>query len=75
VPCGLTIGPQYIHMVNGFAGQILRLDLDGKVLAATGKPGKGLGLFGEAHNIAVSPTGDLYVADPGYTTVHKFVKK
>jgi DNA-binding beta-propeller fold protein YncE len=75
VPCGLTIGTQYIHMVNGFAGQILRLDLDGKVLAVTGKPGKGLGLFGEAHNIAVSPTGDIYVADPGYTTVHKFVKK
>jgi hypothetical protein len=27
------------------------------VLAATGKPGKGVGEFGEAHFIAVSPTG------------------
>jgi hypothetical protein len=25
-------------MVNGFAGQLLRLDLSGKVLAAVGKP-------------------------------------
>src|ERR1700687_2506094 len=39
LPCSLDIGKQYIYMVNGFAGQILRMDLDGKVLAAVGKPG------------------------------------
>jgi len=43
LPCGLVIGDQYIYMVNGFAGQLLRLDLNGNVLAAVGKPGKGLG--------------------------------
>src|SRR5205814_9635857 len=75
LPCGLDIGSQYIYMVNGFAGQILRMDLDGKVLAATGKTGKGLGEFGEAHYIAVSPKGDLYVADTVNSTLHKFVKK
>ncbi|MSO30150.1 MAG: 6-bladed beta-propeller [Acidobacteria bacterium] len=75
-PCGISIGTQNIYLVNGFAGQILRLDLNGKVLAATEKAvGKGLGLFGEAHNIAVSPNGDLYVADPSTSSVHKFVKK
>jgi hypothetical protein len=62
-------------MVNGFAGQVLRLDLDGKVLAATGKPGKGAGEFGEAHFVAVSPRGEIYVADSVNSAVQKFVKK
>jgi sugar lactone lactonase YvrE len=75
LPCSLAIGDQYIYMVNGFAGQLLRLDLQGKVLAATGKPGTGLGEFGEAHFIAVSPRGEIYVADSVNAAVQKFVKK
>jgi DNA-binding beta-propeller fold protein YncE len=75
LPCGLEIGQQYIYMVNGFAGQLLRLDLNGKVLAAVGKPGKGVGEFGEAHYVAVSPKGELYVADTVNSAVQKFVKK
>src|SRR5207248_3390433 len=63
LPCGLDIGDQYIYMVNGFAGQLLRLDLNGKVLAAVGKSGKGVGEFGEAHYVAVSPKAEIYVAD------------
>jgi DNA-binding beta-propeller fold protein YncE len=75
LPCGLEIGQQYIYMVNGFAGQLLRLDLNGKVLAAVGKPGKGVGEFGEAHYVAVSPKGEVYVADTVNSAVQKFVKK
>jgi len=75
LPCALDIGRQYIYMVNGFAGQVLRLDLNGRVLAATGKPGKGLGEFGEAHFITVSPSGDLYVADSVNGTLQKFVHR
>ena len=75
LPCSLDIGSRNIYMVNGFAGQVLKLDLDGKVLAATGKPGKGVGEFGEAHVIAVSPKGDIYVADSVNAAVQKFVKK
>src|SRR5262245_8106782 len=75
LPCSLDIGSQNIFMVNGFAGQLLKMDLEGKVLAATGKPGKGLGEFGEAHVIAVSPKGDVYIADSVNATVQKFVKK
>jgi DNA-binding beta-propeller fold protein YncE len=75
LPCSLQIGAQYIYMVNGFAGQILRLDLNGTVLAAMGKPGKGLGEFGEAHVIAVSPKAEIYVADTVNSTLHKFVKR
>ncbi|MBV9747065.1 MAG: hypothetical protein JO099_25155 [Acidobacteriia bacterium] len=74
LPCGLTIGSDAIYMVNGFAGQLLKLDMNGNVLAATGKPGKGLGEFGEAHFVAVSPKGEIYVADTVNATLHKFVK-
>lgn len=75
LPASLDIGKQNIFMVNGFTGQLLKLDLDGKVLAALGKPGKGLGEFGEAHFVAVSPKGEIYVADSVNRAVQKFVKK
>jgi streptogramin lyase len=77
LPCSLDIGKEYIYMVNGFAGQLLKLDLDGKVLAAVGKPGAAgtWGEFGEAHFIAVSPKGEIYVADSVNRAVQKFVKK
>jgi sugar lactone lactonase YvrE len=73
LPCGFNIGDRYIYMVNGFAGQLLRLDLDGKVLGAAGKSGKGVGEFGEAHYVAVSPKGEIYVADTVNSAVQKFV--
>jgi DNA-binding beta-propeller fold protein YncE len=75
LPCSFDIGRQYIYMVNGFAGQLLRLDLTGKVLAALGKPGKGPGEFGEAHMVAVSPKDEIYVADSVNAALVKFVKK
>ena len=75
LPCGLDIGKDAIFMVNGFAGQVLKLDLQGKVLAAVGKAGNGVGEFGEAHFIAVSPKGELWVADSVNRAVQKFVKK
>jgi sugar lactone lactonase YvrE len=75
LPCALEIGKENIYMVNGFAGQLLKLDLDGKVLAVVGKPGNGVGEFGEAHFIAVSPKGEIYVADSVNRAVQKFVKK
>ena len=43
LPCALEFGDGVIWMVNGFTGQILKLDMDGKVLAAMGKPGNGRG--------------------------------
>jgi DNA-binding beta-propeller fold protein YncE len=75
-PCGIVITPdQHIWLAHGHAGQVMKLDLDGKVLGVTGKQGKALGQFGEAHFIAVSPGGDIYVADTLNWRVQKFVKK
>ena len=75
LPCSVDIGREFVYMVNGFAGQVLRMDLNGKVLAATGKPGTALGEFGEAHFLAVSPKDELYVADSVNGALVKFVKK
>jgi len=75
LPCAFEIGRDYVYMVNGFAAQVLRLDLKGNVLAATGKSGKGVNEYGEAHFIAVSPKGELYVADSVNAYLQKYVKK
>jgi sugar lactone lactonase YvrE len=74
LPCAVDIGRQYVYMVNGFAGQLVRMDLAGKVLAVVGRPGKGLGEFGEAHFVAVSPAQDVFVADSVNGALVKFVK-
>jgi len=75
LPCSVAFGRDEAFMVNGFAGQLVKLDAGGKVLAATGKAGKAPGEFGEAHFVAISPRGDLYVADSVNGALMKFVRK
>lgn len=76
LPCGLYLGPgQQMYLATGFAGQILKLDANGKALAATGQPGKALGEFGEAHYMALGPQGEIWVADTVKPALHKFVRK
>jgi streptogramin lyase len=70
LPCSFLIEKDGITMVNGFTGQILKLDLDGKVLSVYGKMGE----FGEAHNVAVNSKGEIFVGDVT-KGVLKFVKK
>jgi hypothetical protein len=74
--CGLLVGPdQQMYLATGFSGQILRLDSNGKAVAAMGQPGKGLGEFGEAHYMAIAPSGDIYVADTINAVLHRYVKR
>ena len=77
LPCGLALGPgRQIYLASGFAGQILRLDANGKAVAAFGQPGKALGEFGEAHYMAFGPNDDeIYVGDTVKPALHKFVKR
>jgi sugar lactone lactonase YvrE len=75
LPCDVVIGERYIYMVNGFAGQVLKLDLNGKVLAALGKPGAGPGEFGEAHMIAVNEREEIFVADSVRGELFKLVPR
>ena len=75
LPCSIVLGATHHYMVNGFAGQLLRLDRDGKVLNAIGKPGTGLGEYGEAHFIAMGPAQEVIVADSVSGMLTKYVKK
>jgi len=76
LPCGLFLGRDgQMFLLSGFAGQILKLDANGRAIAATGQPGKGLGQFGEAHYMTMAPNGDIYVADTVNAVLHKFVRK
>ena len=70
------MGPdQQLYLASGFSGQILRLDANGKAVAAMGQPGKALGEFGEAHYMALGPQGEIWVADTVKPELHKFVRK
>jgi DNA-binding beta-propeller fold protein YncE len=75
LPCSVAFGRDEAFMVNGFTGQLLRLDASGKVLAAVGKPGTAAGEFGEAHFIALSRNNDVYIADSVNGQLMKFVGK
>lgn len=74
--CSLYLGDDSkIYMVTGFDGQVVELDRNGNVLGVIGRPGKGLGEFGEAHDIVVSPQGDVFVADVENMRLQKFVAR
>ncbi len=75
LPCGLVVSGDDMYMVSGFSGQILQLDADGSVVAATGRSGEGVGEFGEAHYIAISPRMEIFVSDPVSGAVEKFVRR
>jgi DNA-binding beta-propeller fold protein YncE len=76
-PCGLFMGAdQHIWLAHGHTGQIMKLDLDGKVVGmiAGGGPGKTTGKYGEAHYIAISPRDEIFVADTLNWRVQKYVR-
>ena len=76
LPCGLYIHSDgTMYMVSGFAGEILQLDENGMAVGANGQPGRGLGEFGEAHYMTMTPNGDIYVADTVRPELHKYVKE
>jgi DNA-binding beta-propeller fold protein YncE len=76
-PCGLCLmrGGRHIMMAHGHTGKIIKLDLNGKVLGATGGQGKGPNRYGEAHFLALDRKEDIYVADPLNWRVQKLVKR
>jgi DNA-binding beta-propeller fold protein YncE len=77
-PCGLFMtSDNHIWLAHGHKGRIMKLDLHGNVLGeiAGGGPGKTLGKYGEAHYIAISPRGEIFVADTLNWRVQKYVKQ
>jgi len=75
LPCGLIVSGDDLYMVSGHSGQIVKIDEDGHVVAATGESGEGIGRFGEAHYLAIGPMNEIFVADPVTGEVEKFVPR
>lgn len=71
--CGLELHGDRIYMTTGFDGQVAVIDkATGDVLGVAGMPGEGLGEYGEAHLLAVSDDGSVYVADANQRRVQKY---
>ena len=75
-PCGLCLmrDGKHLMMAHGHAGKIIKLDLQGNVIGATGGQGKGPNRYGEAHFLALDRKEDIYVADTLNWRVQKLVK-
>src|ERR1700761_7524987 len=76
-PCGLFMtADQHIWLAHGHCGQIMKLDLAGNVIGEMAGAGCGKipGKYGEAHYIAESPRGEIFVADTLNWRVQKYVK-
>ena len=74
-PCGLVIHGGCVWLANGHAGQIVQLDMNGKVLGITGSQGKAPGQYGEAHFMALNAKNEIFVADTLNWRVTKLVRK
>ena len=64
-----------LYMLSGWDGQILKMDWEGQILAATGKPGRGLNQYGEAESMAINSKGEIFVADKVNDYVQKLIPK
>ncbi|MGA0934796.1 MAG: peptidyl-alpha-hydroxyglycine alpha-amidating lyase family protein [Pseudohongiellaceae bacterium] len=64
-----------MYMTTGFDGEWAILDAEGKVTGSLGRPGDGLGEFGEGHYMVVDAAGDVYIADAVSSKVHLFRKR
>lgn len=74
--CSLTLAADgNIYMTTGFDGQLVELDRDGHVLGVTGRPGKELNEYGEAHDLAVAENGAIYIADVVNRRLQKLVRR
>jgi DNA-binding beta-propeller fold protein YncE len=75
-PCGLCLcrGGKHLMLAHGHTGKIIKLDLNGNVLGATGGQGKGPNRYGEAHFLALGRREDIYVADTLNWRVQKLVR-
>ncbi|MFM1895012.1 MAG: hypothetical protein RLZZ385_86 [Pseudomonadota bacterium] len=65
----------HLYMTTGFDGQLAKLDLDGTVLGAIGRPGTGNGQFGEAHALTVDHDDNVYISDVINLRIQKFARR
>ena len=78
-PCGLFMGAdQHIWLAHGHVGQIMKLDLNGKVVGVMADAqvrARHQASMARSHYIAVSPRDEVFVADTLNWRVQKYVRK
>jgi DNA-binding beta-propeller fold protein YncE len=63
-PYSLVIGPDHrLYMSDAIAGQILKLDLQGRALGSFMGPQPGQGPHFDPHQIALAPDGSIYAVE------------
>jgi DNA-binding beta-propeller fold protein YncE len=74
--CGLYLHDDgMMYMTSGFDGEWGLIDGEGSLVGTLGRPGNGLGEFGEGHFLTVDDKGDVYIADAVSSSVHYFRKQ
>ena len=72
-PWGVAItGDDFLFLCDGYNNRILKLKLSGEVVGVLGGPGKLAGQLDYSHQIAVGPSGSIYVAEIKNWRVQKF---
>ena len=75
-PYGLFITPEDVLFVaDGRANKVLKMTLEGRVLAEWGTRGAGPGNFNLPHGITVGADGAVYVGEVGGKRLQKFVPR
>ncbi len=75
-PWGLALTrDQEIFMADGRNNRVVKLTREGRILGGFGSPGKKPGEFAYAHHLAVSPSGEVYVAEILNWRVQKFLPR
>ena len=72
-PAGLAVGAGVLYVANPSANHVEVLDLEsGQVVRTIGKPGSKEGELFQPTNVALTPSGNLLVADTGNFRVQEF---
>ncbi len=69
---GMVVGDGSVFVLDQLASRILRVDLDGELLARFGSPGEGPGELTNPFALALGPDGDVWVADPGGSRLSRY---
>jgi DNA-binding beta-propeller fold protein YncE len=65
----------YMYMTSGFDGEWAKVDMQGSIVGALGRPGSANGEFGEGHFLTVNNQGDVYIADVVNRRVQQYRKQ
>jgi len=73
-PYGFYMSPDDVfYVTDGGGNRLLKMDLDGNILATMGSTGNGPGQFKLPHDACVTSTGDIFIAEITNHRVQKFV--